>query len=158
MTANDEFQFLDPGPLRDGELELVLVARSPADPVKHWVPSYDFELRVGGERAGEINFRAVDAESLRLYGGHFAYGVEPTFRGQHFAERGVRLLFPFVRRHGFTTVYVTCNPDNWPSRRTCERLGATLVEIIPLPPDNDMYLAGEREKCRYRVDLDASAT
>jgi predicted acetyltransferase len=153
MVPNDEFQFLDPGPLHDGEMQLVLVARNPADPVKNWVPSYDFELRVSGERAGAINFRAVDAQFLRLYGGHFAYAVEPKFRGRHFAERGVRLLFPFVRRHGFTTVYITCNPDNWPSRRTCERLGATLIEIIPLPPDNDQYLAGEREKCRYRIDL-----
>src|SRR5438552_19020936 len=153
VACQDSFHFLDPGELRDGELELVLVARNPADPVKQWVPSYDFELRADDERAGRINFRAVDVPSLQMYGGHFAYAVEPKFRGHHYAERGVRLLFPFARRHGFTTVYITCNPDNWPSRRTCERLGATLAEIIPLPPDNDMYLAGEREKCRYRIDL-----
>jgi tagatose 1,6-diphosphate aldolase len=67
----------------------------------------------------------------------------------------VRLLFPFARRHGFKTIYITCNPDNRASRRTCERLGATLVEIIKLPPDNDMYQDGEREKCRYRINLDA---
>ena len=153
-TSGETFEFLDPGPLRDGDLELVLVARHAADPVKKWVPSYDFELRVAGERSGRINFRAVDAENLRMYGGHFGYAVEPKFRGRHFAERGVRLLLPFVRRHGFKTVYITCNPDNSPSRRTCERLGATLVEIIPLPADNDMYKErGEREKCRYRIEL-----
>ena len=147
------FEFLEPPVLRDGELELVLVARNPADPVKQWVPSYDFELRVGGERAGLINFRAGDNLSLQMYGGHFAYGVEPAFRGRHFAERGVRMLLPIAKQHGLNTVYITCNPDNWPSRRTCERLGATLVEIVPLPADNDQYLAGEREKCRYRIDL-----
>ena len=152
MTPAD-FQFLDPGPLSDGELSLALVARKPADPVKRWVPSYDFDLIVGGQVAGRINFRAVDAPSLRTYGGHFAYGVEPAFRGHHYAERGVRLLFPFARRHGYQTIWITCNPDNWPSRRTCERLGGTLVEIVPLPPDNDMYLDGEREKCRYRINL-----
>src|SRR5437016_14548180 len=128
MTADNPFEFLEAGPLRDGELELVLIARNPTDPVKKWVPSYDFELRVAGERAGRINFRAVDVPSLQMYGGHFAYAVEPRFRGHHYAERGVRLLFPFARRHGFKTVYITCNPNNWPSRRTCERLDATLVE------------------------------
>jgi tagatose 1,6-diphosphate aldolase len=88
-----------------------------------------------------------------MYGGHFAYGVEPAHRGHHYAERGVRLLLPFARRHGLKSIYITCNPDNWPSRRTCERLGATLVEIVPLPPDNDQYIDGEREKCRYRIEL-----
>jgi RimJ/RimL family protein N-acetyltransferase len=64
------------------------------------------------------------------------------------------LLLPFARRHGLKTIWITCNPNNWPSRRTCERLGATLVEIVPLPPDNDQYIAGEREKCRYRIELE----
>jgi predicted acetyltransferase len=147
------FEFLDPGPLRDGELELVLVSRNPEDMVKRWVSSYDFELRVGEQRAGRINFRAGDSFNLQMYGGHFAYAVEPAFRGHHYAERGVRLLLLLARRHGLKTVYITCNPDNWPSRRTCERLGATLVEIVSLPPDNDQYFAGEREKCRYRIDI-----
>ena len=151
--ATTPFEFLDPGPLKDGELDLVLVKRNRADPVKDWVPSYDFDLRVGRERAGRINFRAGDNLSLQIYGGHFAYAVETAFRGHHYAERGVRLLLPFAKQHGLKTVYITCNPDNWPSRRTCERLGATLLEIVPLPPDNDQYLAGEREKCRYRIDL-----
>lgn len=38
-------------------------------------------------------------------------------------------------------------------RTICERLGAELIDIVPLPVDNDMYLRGEREKCRYRLDL-----
>ena len=88
-----------------------------------------------------------------MFGGHFAYGVDEPFRGHHYAERGVRLLLPFAGEHGFTSIWITCNPDNWPSRRTCERLGATLAEIVPLPPDNDMYIDGERHKCRYRIDL-----
>ena len=57
------------------------------------------------------------------------------------------------RRHGLSVVWITCNPDNWPSRRTCERLGGTLVEIVKLPEDNDMYQAGEREKCRWAVPI-----
>jgi hypothetical protein len=36
---------------------------------------------------------------------------------------------------------------------TCERLAAELVEIVVLPADNDMYLLGDRQKCRYRLKL-----
>ena len=156
--AND-FQFLDPGPLRDGELTAVLVARNPADPEKGWVPSYAFELRLDGvaECVGKVSLRVGNTRSIELYGGHVGYGVDPKWRGRHYAERGVRLMLPLAKQHGLPTLWITCSPDNWPSRRTCERLGAELVEIVPLPPDNDMYARGRRESCRYRLTLGASA-
>ncbi|MEL6440452.1 MAG: hypothetical protein AAFQ80_14485 [Cyanobacteria bacterium J06621_8] len=43
--------------------------------------------------------------------------------------------------------------DDLASRRTCEILGGKLIEIIDLPPDNDQYLDGDLQKCRYRLDL-----
>ena len=153
MTGAPPFEFLDPGPLRDSELEVVLARRNPADASKGLVPSYDFDLRVGGRTVGQINFRAGNTHSLEMYGGHFAYAVHRQSRGNRYASRGVRLLLPLARLHGLRTVWITCNPDNVASRRTCELAGATLVEVVPLPPDNDMYQAGEREKCRYRIDL-----
>jgi len=155
MPESIEFEFFDPGPLVDRELLAKVVGRNPANPSKGWVPSYDIELWVdqAAEAIGKINFRAGNTPSLQLYGGHFAYSVLPQWRGHHYGERGVRLLLPLAKRHGLSVVWITCNPDNWPSRRTCERLGAQLVEVVPLPPDNDMYLDGEREKCRYRLTI-----
>jgi tagatose 1,6-diphosphate aldolase len=147
------FEFLDPGDLVDGELRVVLARCNPADPVRQWVPSYDFDLIVNGQEVGEINFRARNTPRLEMYGGHFAYSVLPEHRGHHYAARGVKLLLSFASRHGFKTIWITCNPDNGASRRTCELIGCSLVEIVPLPPDSDMYQEGEREKCRYRIDL-----
>jgi tagatose 1,6-diphosphate aldolase len=54
-------------------------------------------------------------------------------------------------RHGIDPLWVTCNPDNFASRRSCERLGAQLVEIVPVPLKHPLYQRGEMEKCRYRV-------
>ena len=48
-----------------------------------------------------------------------------------------------------TELWITCNPDNLASRRTCELAGAEFMGIVDLPPDSDMYLEGERQKCRY---------
>jgi tagatose 1,6-diphosphate aldolase len=153
------FHFFDPGLLVDGDLTLVLARRNPPDPAKGWVASYDFEMWVDGSKrpVGRVNFRAQDHPMLELYRGHIGYNVDPGHRGHHLAERSVRLLFPLMRRHGFTSVWITCNPDNRPSRRTCERLGAELVEIIPLPTTEDMHSRGDREKCRYRLDLSKNA-
>ena len=146
----------DPGPLNDGELELVLVETTPGDPSREWLPAYVFEMRVGGRKAGGLNLRIGNTPGIVLYGGHIGYNVEPEFRGNHYAERACRLLLPLAKAHGLDPLWITCNPDNIPSRRTCERLGAELVEIIPLPEDNDQYAEGEREKCRYRLRLDQS--
>lgn len=156
MNTADEFPFFDPGPLRDGELMAELFERIPADPVKDWAPCYSFHLRVDGvaDPVGGVRLRIGDNESLRMYAGHIGYGVEPEWRGRHYAERGVRLVLPVARHHGLTTLWITCNPDNWASRRTCERLGAEMIEIVPLPEDNEMYIQlGDREKCRYRLEL-----
>jgi predicted acetyltransferase len=112
-------------------------------------------MRVPGAAgaAGKVNFRAQEHPMLELYRGHIGYGVEAGHRGRHYAERAVRLLLPFIRRHGFPAVWITCNPENKPSRRTCERLGAELVEIVELPDTEEMFKRGDRRKCRYRLDL-----
>jgi predicted acetyltransferase len=50
-------------------------------------------------------------------------------------------------------VWITCNPENVASRRTCELAGGQLIDIVDLPPETDMFKEGERQKCRYRFAL-----
>src|SRR5205809_60876 len=98
------FEFLEPRDLTDAELLLVLMEKWPADPIKRFVPSYCFEMRVAsrpGVRAGHVNFRPGNNQAIEMVVGHFGYSVEESFRGNHLAERGVRLLFPLARQHGF---------------------------------------------------------
>ena len=149
------FEFLEPGSLRDGELELELVETRPGDPSVGFVPAYHFQMvRVNDQaQVGQISFRVGDTDHVVLYAGNIAYGVDESHRGRHYAARATRLLLPLARRHGFTTLWITCNPDNLASRRTCELAGASFVELVELPEDTDMYLRGEREKCRYRLPL-----
>ena len=61
----DDFTFLDPGELVDRDLELVLVRNVPADPVKRYVPGYEFEMRSapGGAVMGNLRVRVGDAET-----------------------------------------------------------------------------------------------
>lgn len=88
-----------------------------------------------------------------MYGGHIAYCVAPEYCGHHYASRACRLLLPLAHLHGLDPLWITCNPDNFASRRTCELAGAQLVEIVDLPEDTDMYQEGERQKCRHRLDV-----
>ena len=152
--ADADFKFLDPGKLIDQDLELVLVKTTPAMAEKQYVPSYHFNMvNVDThEEMGEITLRIGDNEGI-YYGGHMGYGVHEKFRGHQYAARSCRLLFPLAKKHGINPLWITCNPDNIASRKVCEAIGGTLVEIIDLPEHNDQYQRGERQKCRYRVDL-----
>jgi predicted acetyltransferase len=145
--------FIEPGRLQDRELLLVLDRYLIADPEKEWVPTYHFNMvREGSSTViGGINLRIGNPDRLVLYRGHIGYGVKPEYRGHHFAARSVRLLVPLAAAHGLNPIWITCDPDNLASRRTCELAGAEFVGIIDVPADEEMYQRGIRQKCRYRL-------
>ena len=202
----DRFHFVDPGPLIDGDLELVApdiclideyleacahpdtqlyapadaavtreqllnflnaapAGREPGGAITSGkVPQYHYWMRVRAESwrapgspsirvVGAIGLRIGSTAQIRLYYGNVGYHVYPPARGRHYAERACRLLLPLARLHRLRRLWITCNPDNAASRRTCERLGAACVETVAVPPDNPLYARGEYAKCRYRLDL-----
>ena len=149
------FKFQEPGRLIDDELELILVEKRPGNPVIEYAPAYKFKMTLTekNREIGAIDLRIGNTPHLMLYGGHIGYSVFPAYRGHHYAARSVRLLLPLARGHDLGTLWITCNPDNFASRRSCELAGLEFVEIVDLPPNTDMYLEGERQKCRYRLIL-----
>lgn len=149
------FPFLDPGPLVEGDLELVLIEKYGGNPERGLVPFYKFEMRrVGaGRRIGNVDLRIGNTHYLVTYGGHFGYSVLPRYRGHRYAARSCALLLPLAREHGMGKLWITCNPDNIASMRTCEILGAELVETVDLPKDSAAYRKGERRKHRYKLEL-----
>jgi len=150
-----EFVFVDPGLLTDDDLELALVGRYTPDPANQYAPMYRFEMRSYGSirSMGIIDLRVGHAAYLERYAGHIGYRVEPEYRGHRYAARSCRLLFPLARLHGLNPLWITCDPDNLASRRTCELAGAKLVGIVKVPHGTELYRLGQCWKCRYRVDL-----
>ena len=105
-----------------------------------WLPLCGRSTRPIVPFAGTLSLRiGHDADLLRHWG-HVGYGVFPPARGWRYAERGVRLVMPLAKRHGLRELWITTNPDNLASRRTCERLGATLAETVDVPADHPLWL------------------
>ena len=129
------FAFREPGVLQGDDFYLVLAGTTPAAPERGIVPAYAFHVKVTGSDApvGRINLRIGTNEHIQRYAGNLGYQIEAAHRGRRLAERAIRLILPIARSHGMTEIWVGCNPDNHASRRTCERLGAELVEIIDVP-------------------------
>ena len=143
-----------PTVLSDGIIDLILERDIPADG-RPWSPSSDFRicLHATGERVGGISLRTGNSRFLRMYAGHIGYGVLPGHRGHRYAARACRLLRPLAVARGMDVLWITCNPDNIASRRTCEIVGARYVETVDVPPDTELYQRGETRKCRYRWEL-----
>jgi hypothetical protein len=148
------FSFLNSGRLIDGDLELVLVKKIPADPIKGYCPGYEFEMRHPGELTvmGTIRLRIDSALKLR-YPGHIGYEVKKKFRGHRYAARSCQLITPLARAHGLNAVWLTVDPKNVPSQKTCNIIGAKYVETVRIPKDHEMYAQGARFRRRYRLNV-----
>ena len=142
---------LDPGRLQDRGLRLELAEFSPH--VVHLVPTYHFRM-IDAEtefEAGTINLRLGWDDNLILYAGHIGYGVHEAFRGRRYASRSVVLLKALARRHGFSEMWITCNPENLASKRSCELAGAEYIETVDVPETSQYYARGIHHKRRYRL-------
>lgn len=144
-----------PDRMVDDDLKLVLIEEYPGDPVLNHAPAFRFKMMLVGrdEKIGRIELRTGTTHNIVMYAGHVSFRVYPEHRGHRYAAKACKLLLPLARRQGLKALWITCNPDNVASRRTCELAVGELVEIVDLPQDTDMYQAGERQKRRYRIDL-----
>ena len=145
--------FIEPGKLQDRELLLTLDRYLKVDPENEGAPTYYFNMAREGSSivVGSISLRISNSDRLILYHGHIGYSVNPEYRGHHFAARSVQLLIPLAAVHKLNPVRITCDPDNFASRRTCELVGAEFVEIIDIPPEEELRHRSIRQKRRYRL-------
>lgn len=136
------------------EISLFIDERLPEDKLSGWVPSYRYDIVINetDEIVGSIDIRIGHNENT-FFGGNIGYRVHEEYRGHHYAGKACKLIVEVAKAHDMSYLVITCNPDNVPSRRTCEWLGLFLESIVDLPEHNEMYKLGERQKCRFIWDL-----
>lgn len=145
--------FLDTGFLRSDEIVLRLDHTVEGNDALNWVPAYHFIICApDGTPMGKCDLR-VGHNSNTYYGGNIGYEIFESYRGHHYAGKACRLLFELAKAHSMRHVYITCQPDNLPSSKTCEYAGGQLLGVKPIPEDNDMYKRGEREIMIYQIML-----
>jgi tagatose 1,6-diphosphate aldolase len=153
MIELDKNVLFAPGLLKHDELVLELTDF--ATHSIHKVPTYYFcMVNAGsGEELGAINLRVGSTSHIELYAGHVGYTVHSAHRGHRYAARSLRLLTPFASKLGLDPLWITCDPDNIPSRRSCELAGARFFEIVDVPESCVIHRNGHKQKCRYRLDI-----
>jgi tagatose 1,6-diphosphate aldolase len=154
MPHPEPFEFLAVPLPPDGDLRLVLAECTQAENGPWGVPAYSFRMQAAdGNYIGRIRLRVGWSEEVIRYAGQVGYAVEPAHRGHRYAERACRLIIPLAKRHGMSSLWITCQPANMQSRRTLERLGADYVGVIDVPPTYPLEAGAERKKMCFRLEL-----
>lgn len=155
MTAAQAFPFRHYDPIVGDEVALLLNRYLQGDRALEGVPAYLFDIvLLDGTLVGQIDLRIGQTPALISYAGQVGYGIDAPYRGHGYAAEACRLLVPVALDHDMTALWITCNPDNKASIRTCERLGARLVERVSVPRWSELWRRGDREKLRYYWPLD----
>ncbi|MCM1991880.1 GNAT family N-acetyltransferase [Oceanirhabdus seepicola] len=149
------FEFKNFDYLTDGEIDLKIIEKTPSNEEKGYVPAYKYRITLhdSDESVGTIDFRVGYNENL-YYVGNIGYAIKETNRGNKYASKACKIIKIVAITHGMNRIIITCNPDNLPSRRTCEIAGLKLKEIVNLPSYTQLYQEGERQVCIYEWSLE----
>ena len=79
-----------------------------------------------------------------------------TRPGEGITTRACALLAPLIAVAGKSSVVITADPDNFASRRTCERLGCVLESIVQVPAAIRDRWEISAVKCRYIWRIDST--
>lgn len=159
MTSPDSDAPLpQPPALHDDVVELRLIrilgpadARPAAAQFAANAPEYRFAIHrmSDGLRVGRIHLRITHDDVILRALGHVGYAVDEAHQRQGYATRAVRLIQQLAGVHAMTPLWILIAPDNVASRRTVERAGFHLVDIIDASPEA-LGMDVAPLICRYR--------
>lgn len=99
-------------------------------------------------KVGYISLRLGESPAL-YYLGHIGYRIDEPYRGHGYAARACKMILPLMQELHLKSICITANPDNIPSRKTCERIGCELESIVAIPQKFRYVCSGDTAKCRY---------
>ena len=108
--------------------------------------------RSDGERVGRIHLRLTNDPAITHTLGHCGYAVDEAHRRHGHATRALRLVHGLARHYGVSPLWVHIEPHNVASRRTAERAGLSLVDVVATAPEA-VALGLGGEMCRYAAEL-----
>lgn len=144
------FTFKNMDYLTDGEIDLIIQKKICLNYKIGCIPTYKYKITMHGSntKIGNIDIRIYDNENV-CYFGNIGYKIYENFRGNNYAAKSCKIIKKVALAHGMHTLIITCNSNNIPSRKTCEKIGAKLIKIITFPPNNKILKDGERQRYVY---------
>lgn len=95
-----------------------------------WSTVTNYYYFLDGELVAKISCRWELKGMLKSVGGHIGYVTRTDYRGQGIMTELLAFALDRYRERGIARVLITALADNLPSRRTIERAGGVLENII----------------------------
>ena len=146
-------------PLIDNELKLIYIGKDNVSEPDNHLFAYRFIMSniESQEEMGGINIKAGYTENIINYRGNIGFAVNNNFRGPRYSSRSCILLIPIIKYLGLNPIWITCNIDNYASRKNIEFIKAKYLETVTIPDDSlyaTYYPEKARQKLRFRWDID----
>jgi tagatose 1,6-diphosphate aldolase len=134
----------------DGVIDLIPLHISPPAKELEFGHEQIWSITLHNQRReiGQISYRTGESRAV-YYFGHIGYHVDPAYRGHHYAARACQLLRKEILLSGKCSVVITCDPDNLPSRKTCQSLGCRMESVCSVPEKMQRDFELSPAKCRY---------
>ena len=95
-----------------------------------FIPCTTYWVMLDNKIIGLANIKHYLNDHLRKRGGHLGLSIDKDYRRKGYGLASTKLLIEKARdEFGIDDILLTNEPDNIPSRRMCEKLGAELVDI-----------------------------
>jgi predicted acetyltransferase len=138
-----------PTDLGSGPIRIRFKETVPGNAMLGLVLAHCFKVfEINGNEVGHINFRIGETRHVTMVAGHVGYAINSEYRGSSFSYYACIALAPFIRLY-YDRIILTVDPDNTPSIRIIEKLGAIFINEIDVPLDDPAYAKGARRKKRY---------
>jgi predicted acetyltransferase len=117
------------------------------------VTEYRFSIHQRGEgsRIGRIHLRFTNDEEIVRAVGHTGYAIDEMYRRRGYATHSLSLIVSLAKSCQVSPLWVLIEPDNIASRKTAERAGFQLQDIVATSVEGLGLGIGERV-CRYLID------
>ncbi len=118
------------------------------------IPFYYYEVYLNSKSStiGKISIR-IGHNEHSYFNGNVGYEIDEAFRGNGYAKTAVMMTYSVARFHGMTHLIISCEEDNYSSKRVINKLGGIHIETI-LPPKNYVfYYEGIPKHSIYRIDI-----
>lgn len=113
---------------------------------------YDIYLNSISCPVGKISIR-IGYNEHSYFNGNIGYEIDEPFRGNGYAKIAVMMTYSVAKFHGMTQLIVTCDENNYSSKRVISKLGGTHIETITPPKNYVFYYDGIPKQSIYRIDI-----
>lgn len=132
----ESFEWMEFPDLASDEIRLIPKSRDEADPGKGEAAKYGFTiLHIEDDRDIGVVYFAVERSRKQFLTGHLSYGVDPAYKGHHYASKACLLVREVALAHGFDRLFIGSRYENIASRKTIQWLGARPITVDDVPDE-----------------------